>query len=136
MSKEKVYEIVADAGHCTMATCVNGQPRVRPMKFVVTDKFEFWASTVDISGKVKEFELNNKVELCWVDSRKNHLRVEGIVRIVDSIEKKEKLFKLHPGAERMFKTADNPSLLLVEVVPKRVRWKIHSFGEYNEVPLN
>jgi len=39
MSQEKARRIIKDAGHSFLATCVNGQPRVRPMKFVVTDDF-------------------------------------------------------------------------------------------------
>ena len=96
MSREKAREIVKSAGYCQMATSVDGQPRVRPMKFVITDDFKFWCSTFTISGKVQEFQQNDKVELCWVDEH-------------------------------------DPNLVHVEVIPTRVRWKEHSFGEYHEV---
>jgi len=133
MSREKVREIVADAGYCQMATCVDGQPRVRPMKFVITEDFRFWCSTVNVSGKVKEFQQNDLVELCWVDSQKNHLRVSGRVDISGGLEEKRRLLELHPGGKRMFGEASNPRLVHVAVVPTRIRWKPHSFGEYNEV---
>ncbi len=133
MSREKVRKIVLSAGSCQMATSVNGQPRVRPMKFVVTDDFKFWCSTVNISGKVKELKDNPKVELCWVDRKGNHLRVAGIADTTGNIEKKKKLLELHPGAIGLFADENDPSLIHVEVVPTRVRWKDHSFGEYNEV---
>ncbi|MCK5200238.1 MAG: pyridoxamine 5'-phosphate oxidase family protein, partial [Spirochaetales bacterium] len=93
MSREKVREIVLSAGSCQMATCVDGQPRVRPMKFVVTDDFKFWCTTVNISGKVKELRDNPKVELCWVDKKGNHLRVAGIADITGGVEKKKKLLE-------------------------------------------
>lgn len=133
MSREKIREIVEDAGHCFMATCVDGQPRLRPMKFVITDDFKFWCTTVHISGKVKELENNGKVELCWVDSRKNQVRVEGVADTSGGVEKKRKLLELHPGAKGLFSDEHDPKLVHVEVVPTRVRWKVHSFGEYNEV---
>jgi general stress protein 26 len=133
MSREKVREIIKSAGHCHMATCVDGQPRVRPMKFVVTDDFRFWCSTFDVSGKVKEFRQNARVELCWVDEHRNHLRVEGIVDISGGAEKKRKLLELHPGAKGLFKDENDPHLVHVEVRPTLVRWKKHSFGEYNVV---
>jgi uncharacterized pyridoxamine 5'-phosphate oxidase family protein len=133
MSREKVREIVLSAGSCQMATSVDGQPRVRPMKFVVTDDFKFWCTTVNVSGKVKELRDNPKVELCWVDKEGNHLRVSGIADITGGVEKKKKLLELHPGALGLFKDENDPRLVHVEVVPTRVRWKNHSFGEYNEV---
>ncbi|MFA7567920.1 MAG: pyridoxamine 5'-phosphate oxidase family protein [Alkalispirochaeta sp.] len=133
MSREKVRKIVEDAGYCQMATVVDGQPRVRPMKFVVTDDFKFWCSTVNVSGKVKELQQDGRVELCWVDSQRNHLRVTGVADITGGTEKKRELLRLHPGAKGLFDDENDPSLVHVEVVPTRVRWKVHSFGEYNEV---
>ena len=133
MSREKVREIVLSAGSCQMATCVDGQPRVRPMKFVVTDDFKFWCTTVNISGKVKELKDNPKVELCWVAKNGDHLRVAGIADLTGDAEKKKKLLQLHPGALGLFTDENDPSLVHVEVVPTRVRWKNHAFCEYNEV---
>ena len=103
------------------------------MKFVITDDFKFWCSTFAISGKVQEFQQNNKVELCWVDERKNHLRVTGTVDISGGAEKKRELLRLHPGAKGLFKDEHDSNLVHVEVIPTRVRWKEHSFGEYHEV---
>ncbi len=133
--KEKVREIVKSAGYCHMATCVEGQPRVRPMKFVITEDFKFWCTTVNISGKVKELTDNARVELCWVDKQGTHLRVEGIADMSGGVEKKRKLLELHPGAKGLFSDENDPKLVHVEVVPTNVRWKDHSFGEYNIVPV-
>ena len=133
MSREKVREIIASAGYCQMATCAEGQPRVRPMKFIVTEDFKFWCTTVNVSGKVKEFKQNPKVELCWVDKERNHLRISGIVDVSGGVEKKKKLLELHPGAKGLFTDENDPKLVHVEVVPTKIRWKDHSFGEYNQV---
>jgi general stress protein 26 len=132
-TRETAREIVRSAGYCQMATSVDGQPRVRPMKFVITEDFMFWCSTFAISGKVREFKQNDKVELCWVDEQKNHLRVTGTVDISGGPEKKRELLRLHPGARGLFKDENDPNLVHVEVVPTRVRWKEHSFGEYHEI---
>ncbi len=136
MSQNKVRKIVKSAGYCQMATSVNGQPRVRPMKFVVTDDFKFWCTTINISGKVKELKDNPKVELCWVDKEGNHLRVSGTADLSGGVDKKRKLLELHPGALGLFADEHDPKLVHVEVTPNRVRWKVHSFGEYNEVPID
>ena len=135
MSQQKAREIIQEAGHCFAATAVNNQPRVRPMKFVVTDDFKFWASTVNISGKVNEFEQNPKVELIWVTQDGTELRVEGKADISGGEEKKRKLFDLHPGMKGLFKDEHDPKLVHVEVVPTNVRWKEGGFAEYKQVEL-
>jgi len=93
------------------------------------------AQAVNISGKVKEFEQNSRVEICWVDSNKNQLRVEGILDMSGGVEKKRKLFELHPGMRGLFKDEHDPRLVHVEVVPTNTRWKEHSFGEYHRIEL-
>ncbi|HEB09912.1 MAG TPA: hypothetical protein ENI06_01715 [Spirochaetales bacterium] len=93
------------------------------------------AQAVNISGKVKEFEQNSRVEICWVDSKKNQLRVEGILDMSRGAEKKRKLFELHPGMRGLFKDEHDPRLVHVEVMPTNVRWKEHRFGEYNQIEL-
>ncbi len=135
MSQEKAREIVKGARSCFMATALDNQPRVRPMKFVVTDDFKFWASTVNISGKVKELEANPKVELEWVTPDGVELRVEGIADISGGAEKKRKLFELHPGMRGLFKDENDPKLIHVEVVPTHARWKEGGFAEYREIAL-
>ena len=133
MSRERVREIIASAGYCQMATSLDGQPRVRPMKFVISDRFTFLCSTFDMSGKMLELKANNRVELCWVDEKKNHLRIQGTVDISGGPEEKRELLRLHPGAKGLFKDENDPQLVCVEVTPERIRWKEHSFGEYHEV---
>ncbi len=135
MSQDKAREIVKGARSCFLATAVDNQPRVRPMKFVVTEDFKFWASTVNISGKVKELEGNPKVELEWVTPEGTELRVEGIADISGGAEKKRKLFELHPGMRGLFKDENDPKLIHVEVIPTHARWKEGGFAEYREIEL-
>jgi general stress protein 26 len=126
-------EIIKSGGYCFMASSVNNQPGVRPMKFVVTEDFKFWCSTVDISGKVEEFKNNSKVELCWLDKNYNQLRVEGLVDVSGGADKIKKLLELHSEAKSLFKDENDPELVHVEVIPAYIRWKDSSFSEYNVV---
>jgi uncharacterized pyridoxamine 5'-phosphate oxidase family protein len=135
MSQEKAREIISRAGHCFAATAVENQPRVRAMKFVVTEDFKFWASTVNISGKVEEFKANPKVELLWLDQDGTELRVEGRADLSGGKEKKRRLFELHPGMKNLFKDENDPKLVHVEVVPTRARWKERGFNEYEDIEL-
>jgi uncharacterized pyridoxamine 5'-phosphate oxidase family protein len=135
MSQEKAREIIANAPHAVLATCVYGQPRLRPMKFVVTEDFRFWCSTVNVSGKTREFAGNPKVEILWVDGERNQLRVEGLLDATGGVEKKRRLFELHPGMRGLFADEHDPRLVHVEVTPTRARWKPFGFSEYNPIPL-
>ncbi len=131
----RAREIVADAGYGVLATCDEGHPRLRPMAFVVTDEGKLWSSTYDISGKVAELRHNANVEICFVDSHKNHLRVSGTVDLSGGPDKKARLLELNPKVGRHFSGGDDPTYVLVEVTPTRVRWTEPGFGEYHEDTL-
>jgi general stress protein 26 len=135
MSIEEVRNIIREAGYGSVATCVDGQPRVRPMAFVMTDEGKLWSSTHETSGKVKEFEANPAVEVSFTDARKYHVRVEGTVDLSGGLDKKAALFELNPRVKRHFGAADDPRYMHVEVTPTRIRWTEPGFGEYHEVQL-
>ncbi len=124
--------IIVDAGYGNVATCVDGQPRVRPMAFVLTEDGKLWSSTHDTSGKVGEFKANPRVEISFTDSRKYHARVEGVVDLSGGDVKKARLFDLNPRVQRHFGSVDHPHYVHVEVTPTRIRWTEPGFGEYHE----
>ncbi len=133
MSDEsEARRIVASARYGFLATCVDGQPRVRPMSFVVTDDGRLWSSTYDVSGKVRELRDNERVEVCFVDDDKVQVRVEGVVRLTGGVEEKRRLLEMNPRVRRHFPDEHDPKFVHVEVVPTRVRWTEPGFGEYHE----
>lgn len=133
MTTAEAREIIKGAGYGVMATDVDGQPRVRPMAFVVTDDFKFWSSTYKRSGKAQELARNPRVELCFVDGRKYQLRVEGLADISAGPEKKKKLLALNPNVKKHFKDENDLEFVLVEITPTRMRWMPPGFGEYKTV---
>ncbi len=128
-------ELIADAGYGTMATIKNGLPRIRPMAFIITDDGKLWSSTWRISGKVAEMEQNQDVEVCFVDSKKNQLRISGKVDITGDNTKKAELLKLNPKVSRHFPTADHPQFVHIEIVPTHVRMTPPGFSEYEDTAL-
>jgi len=135
MTTSEAREIIKGAGYGVMATDVDGQPRVRPMAFVVTDNFKFWSSTYKRSGKAQELARNPRVELCFVDGRKHQLRVEGVADISSGPEKKRQLLALNPNVKRHFKDENDPEFVLIEITPTRMRWMPPGFGEYKAVEI-
>ena len=135
MTTSEAREIIKGAGYGIMATDVDGQPRVRPMAFVVTDDFRLLSSTFKQSGKAKELARNPRVEICFVDGRKYQLRVEGRADVSGGPEKKRELLALNPHVKKHFTDEHNSNFVLIEIIPTRVRWMPPGFGEYRQVEV-
>lgn len=130
---EKVRQILAQASHGMLATCVGGQPRVRPMAFVLREDGCLWSSTYDVSGKMREWAENPLVEVCFVDGQANQVRIEGVVDTSGGEESKRELLRLNPRVGKHFQDEQDPKFVHVTVRPTRIRWKPPGFSEYREV---
>jgi len=135
MTTNEAREIIRGAGYGMLATDVEGQPRVRPMAFVVTDDFRLLSSTFRRSGKARELAQNPRVEICFMDGRKYQLRVEGRADVSGGPEKKRELLALNPHVKKHFKDEHDPEFVLIEIIPTRVRWMPPGFGEYRPVDI-
>ena len=132
---QKVRSIVENAGFGVLATAVEGQPRVRPMAFVMLEDGRLWSSTYRQSGKVRELEDNARVEVCFVDSNKVQVRIEGVLSTRGDAEARRKLLALNPRVRKHFANEHDEKFVHLEVVPSRIRWKPAGFNEYHEVPV-
>jgi general stress protein 26 len=135
MSLDKARAIVENASYGVLATCTNGQPRVRPMAFVMLEDGRLWSSTYASSGKAAEFAANATVEVCFVDANKDHLRVAGKVNTSRGAADKKRLLEMNPKVGRHFKDEHDPNFVLVEIVPDHMRWTEPGFGEYHDIAL-
>lgn len=133
--KEEARAIIESTGIGMVATCDGGVPRCRPMTFRVSEDFRLWSSTYRSSGKVREFERNPRVEICFTGPEKVHLRVEGTVDLSGGAEKKERLLEMNPGVRGHFHGGDDPKFVHVEVKPSRMRWMPPGFHEYTVLEL-
>jgi uncharacterized pyridoxamine 5'-phosphate oxidase family protein len=135
MSLSRVRAIIENAGWGMLATAVDGQPRVRPMAFVMLDDGRLWSSTYRVSGKVAEFEQNDRVEVCFVDASRVQVRITGRVSMGGGLEAKRKLLELNPRVRKHFADERDERFVHVEIVPTSIRWKEPGFNEYRTVPL-
>jgi len=130
MSLSLLREIIERSPYGVLANVVQGQPRVRPMAFIMLEDGRLWSSTYRCSGKTKEFEQSNLVEV-----RKLHVRIEGIVSTRGGLEEKRELLKKNPKVLRHFPHEFDENFVHIEVIPTRIRWKKMGFCEYEQVPL-
>lgn len=134
MSMSKVLEIIAAAGYGSLATCVDGVPRVRPMMFVVRPGGVLWCSTYRSSGKVRELEANPRVEACFVDGAGNHARIQATVALAGGTAEKAALLAANPKARNHFPDEHDPRFVVLALHPTRIEWKPRGFNEYRIVP--
>ena len=135
MSKERMQAIIAEAEYGMLASAVDGRPRVRPMAFVLTEDFKLWSSTYAGSGKHRELQANEHVEVCFVDKAKVQLRVTGTVDCSGGPAKKRRLLQLNPRVGRHFTDEHDPNYVHLEITPTSARWTQPGFGEYDEIEL-
>jgi uncharacterized pyridoxamine 5'-phosphate oxidase family protein len=135
MSMERVREIIEGAGYGVLATSVDGQPRVRPLAFVMLEDGRLWSSTFRESGKVRELERNGRVEICFVDAKRMQVRIEGVLVTTGGTEAKRRLLELNPKVRKHFPDEHDEKFVHLEVRPTRIRWKTTGFNEYHDVPL-
>jgi general stress protein 26 len=133
MGMAKIRQIVEEAPHGAVATCADGQPRVRPMAWIMLEDGRLWSSTYQSSGKVREMRQNDLVEICFVGRNKLHARISGRVNLSGGPEKKEQLLRLNPKVRRHFSGGDDEKFVHVEVTPTRMEWTEPGFGEYHVV---
>jgi general stress protein 26 len=133
---QHVRSIIEHAGYGVLATSVEGQPRVRPMAFVLLEDGRLWSSTYRQSGKVGELQHNGRVEVCFVDADRNQVRVEGILHTSGDAESRRRLLELNPRVRKHFADEHDPAFVHLEVVPTRIRWKPTGFNEYREARLS
>lgn len=135
MSMDRVRAIMDDARVGFVATCADGRPRVRPMSFVMQDDGRLWSSTYRGSGKLTELEANPLVEVCFLDAKGVHVRIEGRVVLTGGEAEKRSLLEQNPKVRRHFEDEHDPKFVHVEVQPTRIQWTEPGFGEYHQVPL-
>jgi len=136
LSIEMMKRIVQAARWGVLATSFDGRPRARPMYFVLASNGKLWSSTYKMSGKVREFASNKRVEICFVDRENNQLRVEGIVDMTGGPDKKKALLRVNAAVSKHFPDENAPQFVHIEIRPVRARWKPMGFSEYNEISLD
>jgi Uncharacterized conserved protein len=99
MEKNEIFEVLNSNPVFHLATCENGQPRVRGMLLYKADDngIIFHTGTFkDLYGQLKN---NPKAELCFYDTQNNiQIRISGILEETDDKNLKEEILA-HPSRE-------------------------------------
>jgi general stress protein 26 len=126
---------MADAKFPILATADGDQPRARPVSPVRTDGFVVYIANLRAYHKTGEIAADPKVELCYLDSHHNQVRITGVAEIVTDRPLLEEIWNQNALMRQYLGSLDNPQLVVYRVVPNHVRYMKEWALEYYEVPI-
>ncbi len=130
---ERARAVVREDRFPQLATVDGDQPRLRPVSPVKTDGFTIYVANLRTYHKTAEIAANPKVELCYVDSGHNQVRVTGTASVVTDRSLLEEIWSASPLLRQYLGSLDNPELIIYRIEPNRVRYMQEWALEYYEV---
>ena len=126
---------MADAKFPMLASMDGEQPRLRPVSPVKTDGFTVYIANLKAYHKTAEIAANPRVELCYLDSRHDQVRITGTAEVLTDRDELLAIWDANPLLRQYLGTIDNPALIIYRVVPAQVRFMREWALEYHDVPL-
>jgi general stress protein 26 len=138
--KEKLTEIAIEcmneAKFPVLATVDDNQPRARPVSPVKTEGFTVYVANLRQYGKTQEIKANPKVELCYISSSHDQVRISGVATILNDKGEIEEIWKTNPLLRKYLGNSDNPELIIYKILPNEVRFMREWALEYYQVPID
>ena len=135
---ERALAVVRADHVCFLATVDGDQPRLRPVSPMKTERFTVYVANLRSYNKTREIAANPKVELCYVDTHHNQVRITGVAAIVTEPAVLQEVWD-RPQATLLrayLESIDDPQYVLYRIRPTRVRYMEEWAAEYYEVPLD
>ena len=129
-------QVIRDAKFPQFATIDGDQPRLRPVSPVRTDGFTIYVANLRSYGKTRDIEANPKVELCYMDSNHNQVRITGVAGVLEDRELMQDIWDENPLLRNYLGSIDNPELIIYKIVPNRVSYMQEWALKYHNVPLD
>lgn len=118
-----------------LATVDGDRPRVRPVSPVRTEGFVVYVANLRAYHKTGEIEVNPHVELCYLDSEHDQVRIAGVAEVLTDRATLDAIWEANPLLRSYLGTSDNPQLIVYRVRPERVRFMREWALDYHDVPL-
>jgi general stress protein 26 len=131
----RAHAVIAADRFPQLATIDGDQPRLRPISPVKTDGFTIYVANLRSYHKTVEIAANPNVELCYMDSGHDQVRITGVAEVVSDRDVLQEIWDANPLLRQYLGTIDNPALILYRIRPMRVRYMQEWALEYFEVPL-
>ena len=132
---ELAQSVMNEAKFPMLSSIDGDQPRLRPVSPVKTDGFTVYVANLKAYHKTQEIAANPKVELCYMDSKHDQVRITGVAEVLEDADELQTIWDDNPLLRQYLGTIDNPMLIVYRIVPKQVRFMREWALEYHEVPL-
>ena len=109
-----------------VASCDNGQPRVRPFQFMFEREGRIYFCTGESKDVCKQLRANPRTELSVMAADGSWMRVSGSVVFADDRALKQEVLDKSELVKSIYKTADNPEFSLFYL--DEVRAGIYDFS--------
>ena len=132
----ELAQFVMSEAKFPMLSSIDGdQPRLRPVSPVKTDGFTVYVANLKAYHKTQEIAANPKVELCYMDSKHDQVRITGVAEVLEERDELQAIWDANPLLRQYLGTIDNPMLIVYIIVPTQVRFMREWALEYHEVPF-
>jgi uncharacterized pyridoxamine 5'-phosphate oxidase family protein len=118
-----------------LATIDGDQPRLRPVSPVRTEGFVVYVANLRGYGKTGQIAANPKVELCYMDSAHDQVRITGVAEILGDPDVLESIWRENPLLRSYLGQPDNPALIIYRILPTRIRFMREWALEYIDIPV-
>ena len=132
---ELAQSVMSEAKFPMLSSIDGDQPRLRPVSPVKTDGFTVYVANLKAYHKTKEIASNPNVELCYMDSKHDQVRITGVAEVLEDADELQTIWDDNPLLRQYLGTIDNPMLIVYRIVPKQVRFMREWALEYHEVPV-
>lgn len=132
---ELALKVIASDHFPELATIDGDQPRLRPVSPVKTDRFTVYVANLKQYHKTVEIAANPKVELCYLDSHHDQVRITGVAEVVTERALLQEIWDSNNLLRQYLGSIDNPDLIVYRIIPKRVRFMREWSLKYHDVPI-
>ena len=133
---ELAQSVMSEAKFPMLSSIDGDQPRLRPVSPVKTDGFTVYVANLKAYHKTQEIAANPKVELCYMDSKHDQVRITGVAEVLEDADELQPIWDGNPLLRQYLGTIDNPMLIIYRIVPNQVRFMREWALEYHEVTLS
>ncbi|MEZ5431643.1 MAG: pyridoxamine 5'-phosphate oxidase family protein [Verrucomicrobiales bacterium] len=118
-----------------LATMDGPQPRLRPVSPVKVDGFTVYVANLRRYGKTAEIAANPQVELCYLTSDHDQVRITGTAEELTDAAEIAAIWAATPLLRHYLGSPENPDLIIYRIRPERVRFMREWALDYHEVPF-
>ena len=127
--------VMQEAKFPMLASIDGDQPRLRPVSPVKTDGFTVYVANLKAYHKTQEIAANPKVELCYMDSKHDQVRITGRAEVLEDEPEIQAIWESNPLLRQYLGTPENPMLIIYKIIPHQVRFMREWALEYHDIPV-